>query len=561
MEQTMTLAEINWQLIAGGLGLFLFGIKLMGDSLTKFAGTKIRTYIEKYTSNPIKAVLVGILMTGIMQSSSATTVIAISLVRAGLMSLEQAIGITLGANIGTTVTAILIGFNLDYLSYYIILIGVILYMLATKKKSTYAGEIIIGFGLLFIGLNMMGGALKDLKNIAGFEDFVVKMSTTPLLATIVGAIITGVIQSSSAIVGIIQSLYQTGAITLEASLGLVFGANIGTTVTALLASIGAGLSAKRTSTFHLVFNISVSVLFLLLISPYYYLIIFLSEKFALNKMMTIAIAHFLFNFIGMLIFLPLINQISKLLHKLIPGTDELAIDYGKVELEEQMIKTFPAGALKQARRAIESASELALQTLETSKQYLISSDKKYFDKVNQIEDIVNQQDTEIATYLLKISKENLSSEMILEYSVCLQVQKNFERISDLAQNLAEYYSMIYDAGEKISEDAMEELLDIYELISQIYVNAVEVYKTNNFDLYETMKDDENKLNNLEYQLRESHFNRLTTRHVKATVETSLFVDIIGTLERIGDHAFNIARITFKPIKTHDEKSDPAKIFE
>lgn len=560
MDQTITLAEINWQFIAGGLGLFLFGIKLMGDSLTKFAGTKIRTYIERYTSNPFMAILVGILMTGIMQSSSATTVIAISLVRAGLMSLEQAIGITLGANIGTTVTAILIGFDLDYLAYFIILIGVLMYMLANKKKTSYAGEIIIGFGLLFIGLNMMGDSLKDLKNIAGFEDIVVKMSTTPVLGAIVGAIITGVIQSSSAIVGIVQSLYGTDAITLKASLGLVFGANIGTTITALLASIGAGLSAKRTSIFHLFFNISVSIVFLILITPYYHLVTFIAQKFSLNHMMTIAVGHFMFNFLGMIIYLPFISNVSKVLNKLVPGKDELAIDYGRVEFDEQMIKTFPAGALKQARLAIESASELALQTLATSKKYLETGDKKYFEKVNQIEEIVNQQDTEIATYLLKISKENLSPEMILEYSVDLQVQKNFERISDLAQNLAEYYAMIFDSGDKMSEDAKNELLDIYELITHIYINAVEVFKTKNYALYDTMKEDENNLNLLEYQLRESHFTRLTTRHVKATVETSLFVDIIGTLERIGDHAFNIARITFKPIKTHDEK-EAKKIFE
>ena len=561
MDQTITLAEINWQLIAGGLALFLYGIKLMGDGLTNFAGTKIRSYIEKYTSSPISAIFVGILMTGIMQSSSATTVIAISLVRAGLMNLKQAIGITLGANIGTTVTAILIGFDLDYLAYFIILIGVLIYMLATKKKSTYAGEIIIGFGLLFIGLNMMGGALKDLKNIAGFESFVVEMSTTPVLGAIVGAIVTGIIQSSSAIVGIVQSLYQTDALTLKASLGLVFGANIGTTITALLASIGGTVSAKKTSLFHIIFNVGVSIVFLILITPYYHLLLFIAEKFELNKMMTIAVGHFMFNFLGMLIFLPFISKFGEVLDKLMPGKDELAIDYGKVEFDEQMIKNFPAGALKQARLAIESASTLALQTLQTSQQYLETGDRKYFEKVNQIEDIVNAQDTEIATYLLKISKENLSSDMILEYSVDLQVQKNFERISDLAQNLAEYYAMIFDAGEKISEDAIEELRDVYDLISKIYINAVDVFKTNDISLYDTMKDDENKLNQLEYRLRESHFNRLTTRHVKATVETSLFVDIIGTLERIGDHAFNIARITFKPIKTHDEKTNPSEFFE
>ncbi|WBW50749.1 Na/Pi cotransporter family protein [Peptoniphilus equinus] len=561
MGSTFTLANIQWHNIAGGLALFLFGIKLMGDSLTNFAGTKIRTYIERYTSNPIMAIFVGVLMTGIMQSSSATTVIAISLVRAGLMSLEQAIGITLGANIGTTVTSILIGFDLDYYAYFIILIGVFMYMLASKKQMSYAGEIIIGFGLLFIGLNLMGDALKELKNLPGFERIVVSMSSTPVFGALVGAIITGVIQSSSAIVGIVQTLYATDAVPLTAALGLVFGANIGTTVTALLASIGASLSARRTSLFHLLFNISVSIVFIILIYPYQSLLLLIADKFELNKLMTIAVGHFMFNFIGMLIFLPFINHISKILNKILPGKDELAINYGRVELDDAMIKTFPAGALKQARLAIESASDLALQTLTTSKELLITGDKKYFEKVNQIEDLVNQQDTEIATYLLQISKEDLSPDLILEYSIDIQVQKNFERVSDLAQNLAEYYNSIYDVGEKVPEDAMEELLDIYELITHIYVNAVEVFKTKDAALFETMKEDENNLNLLEYQLRESHFTRLTTRHVKATVMTSLFVDIISTLERIGDHAFNIAQITFKPIKTHSEKKDTKQTID
>ena len=213
-----SLSSLQWNLIAGGLAIFLFGISLMGDSLTNFAGPKLRGYVERYTSNPIKGVFVGIIITGLIQSSSATTVIAISFVRAGIMSLEQAIGVILGANIGTTVTSILIGFNLEYLSYFIALIGVAMAMFTSKRKTKYIGEILVGFGLLFIGLEMMGNSLSELKNIPGFENIVSSMARNPIIAVILGAGLTALIQSSSAFIGITQSLYASGAIDLNVSL-------------------------------------------------------------------------------------------------------------------------------------------------------------------------------------------------------------------------------------------------------------------------------------------------------------------------------------------------------
>ena len=210
--QLQSLSSLQWNLIAGGLAIFLFGISLMGDALTNFAGPKLRGYVEKYTSNPIMGVLVGIVITGLIQSSSATTVIAISFVRAGVMSLEQAIGVILGANIGTTVTSILIGFDLGYLSYFIALIGVVITMFSAKRRNKYIGEILVGFGLLFIGLEMMGSSLSELSKIEGFEKVVANMAQNPIIAVIAGAGLTALIQSSSAFIGITQSLFASGAI-------------------------------------------------------------------------------------------------------------------------------------------------------------------------------------------------------------------------------------------------------------------------------------------------------------------------------------------------------------
>lgn len=551
MENSLTLADIHWQLIAGGLALFLFGMNMMGDALTKYAGNKLRDYIEKYTSNPIMGALVGIFFTGLIQSSSGTTVIVISLVRAGYMKLEQAIAVILGANVGTTVTAILIGFDINYLSYFLALVGAALVMFAGRKKIHYIGEILLGFGMLFIGLNMMGDALTQLRYLQGFEELVISISHYPIIGTIAGAAITGVVQSSSAIVGIIQILYNTQAITLTAALGLIFGANIGTTVTAALASIGGSIAAKRTSLFHFLFNVFVSAFFLLLIAPYEQAMVAITERFQLNPLMTVAVAHFTFNMVGMFLFLPMIKQMVFLLEKLIPGKEELAFDSKPFVLEKKLIQEFPAGAMQQINRQIEVLSQITLKTVTSSEDYAMTGEDKYRQIAAACEELVNQKDTELTAYLVEISKNNLSDDLFGEDISNLQIVKNLERISDLAQNLTEYYELIFDAGEKIPQAAREELSDIYELLIHNYVSAIEVFNTESLARFDELKENENNLDLLESSLRNNHFKRLATEYTKPTVFTSLFVDILSTIERIGDHSFNIALNTFDVVKDHD----------
>lgn len=554
--QLSSLSSLQWNLIAGGLAIFLFGINLMGDSLTNFAGPKLRGYVEKYTSNPIKGILVGVVITGLIQSSSATTVIAISFVRAGVMSLEQAIGVILGANIGTTVTAVLIGFNLDYLSYFICLFGVIVFLFSKKRKGKYIGEILIGFGLLFIGLKMMGDSLAELKNIPGFEDIVTNLGKNPIIAVLVGAVLTAIIQSSSAFIGIVQSLYASGAIGLNLSLGFLFGANIGTCITGILASLGGSLSAKRTSLFHVLFNVIISAIFLVLLVPYEGFISFVSDKFSLNPMMTIALGHFTFNFVGMILFVPIIKQVSTILHKIIPGKDSIFSDVSDIELEESLINTFPAAALDQAKTAIIKESKIALETIKATQKYLNSRDKNDLSTANQAEALVNEMDTKIQKYILDISKSNLVSELEADIHNYLQVQINVERVSDLAQNLGEYFDEINEAGEKYNDEALADLNSIYELVIHNYVNAIEVFESEDSALYETLREDEANLDLLEQNLRRSHYRRLTEGEKLSTVASSVFVDIASTVERIGDHAFNIARLTVDPVKVHGEYEKP-----
>lgn len=552
--QLQSLSSLQWNLIAGGLAIFLFGISLMGEALTSFAGPKLRGYVEKYTSNPIMGVLVGIVITGLIQSSSATTVIAISFVRAGVMSLEQAIGVILGANIGTTVTSILIGFDLGYLSYFIALIGVVITMFSSKRRNKYVGEIMLGFGLLFIGLEMMGGSLTELKNIDGFDKIVANMAQNPIIAVLIGAALTALIQSSSAFIGIIQSLFASGAIDLSVALGLMFGANIGTCITAVLASLGGSLSARRTSTFHVLFNVIISLIFLLFLNPYETLVRSIADFLGTNKLMTIAVGHFTFNFIGMIIFLPLIKYVAKALNKIIPGKDSIFSDLGNLELDERLIETFPVGALDQIESAILKESKVALETIKQTKKYLLEKDRKYLETANQAESIVNDMDTKIQAYLLSIAQNSSHMDIEAEVQNYLQIQINVERTSDLAQNLGEYYEEIYESGASYNDEALSDLEDIYNLVINNFVNSIEVFNNKNEVLFRRLGEDEAALDLMETNLRKAHYKRLANGEDMTTIASYVFNDILSTMERIGDHAYNIARITMEPVKIHDTLS-------
>lgn len=545
-----SLSSLQWNLIAGGLAIFLFGISLMGDALTNFAGPKMRGLVEKYTSNPIKGVLVGIVITGLIQSSSATTVIAISFVRAGIMSLEQAIGVTLGANIGTTVTSILIGFNLGYFSYFIALVGVLVFMFSAKRKNKYIGEIFIGFGLLFIGLEMMGASLEELKNIPGFEEIVASVGQKPILGVLIGTVLTALLQSSSAFIGITQSLFATGAIKLNVALALMFGANIGTCITAILASLGGSLSAKRTSLFHILFNVSISIVFLAILGPYQKLVEFIAGAIGANKLMTIAVGHFTFNFIGMILFLPFIKLVARILRKIIPGKDSILTDLGNIELDDKLISTFPAAALSQTKTAIIQESVVALENIKATKSYLNTKDKKYYDTAKEAESMVNDMDTKIQAYLLTLAQSQSPPDIERDMQTYLQVQINVERISDLSENLADYYHEIYESGTGYGEEALADLNDICDLVINNIAMAVEVFEEEDVAKYNKLSEDEAALDLMEVKLRKSHYRRLRKGLDMTTMASYVYNDILSTMERIGDHAFNIARITVDPVKTH-----------
>ena len=414
--------SVNWQDIAfsflGGLGLFLFSIKYMGDGLQQAAGDKLRFYIDKYTSNPFLGVLIGIVMTALIQSSSGVTVIVVGLVSAGLLSLRQAIGIVMGANIGTTVTSFMIGFKLGDYALPVIFLGAALLFFTSNKKLNNLGRILFGVGGIFFALNLMGDAVEPLKSVTAFKDYLATLGDRPVMGVIIGAGLTMLIQSSAATIGILQSLYSGGLLDLQGALPILFGDNIGTTITAVLAALGSNIAAKRVAGAHVLFNVIGTVLCLILLVPFTALIQWFKSVLGLTPEMTIAFAHGTFNIANTIVQFPFIGLLAYLVTKIIPGEDEIN-KYEALYLDRLLITQAPAIALGNAKKELVHLASYAIQSLEASYAFFAKGDEKYYDKVEKYETAVNSIDEELTTYLIDISNESLSVSENEGWQVCL----------------------------------------------------------------------------------------------------------------------------------------------
>lgn len=541
---------IRWDYIIGGFALFLFGIKFMGDGLKAIAGDKLRDYIGRYTSTTIKGFLVGIVITILVQSSSATTAIMIGFIRAGLMRLEQSVGIIMGSNVGTTATSFLIGLKIENYALYIIIIGVFLTMLSSSKKRVYLGNAILGFGLMFFGLKIMGDELKLLSQLDSFSLLATKMAQYPLLSLSGGILMTALIQSSSAVIGIIQKIYETGGMTLNAALPFVFGSNIGTTVTAILAAFGGSLAAKRAAGIHTMLNVLGTAVTMIFLNQFINLNVWLAKTFHLNEMLQISVAHIIFNIIATIVAYPIIKYIVRFVEILIKGEE---VEYREIDVnfDMELIKSLPAGALGIAKNNTLKMGDVVVEAYEETMKYLTSGNKTAYESVMSLESLINSLDSKITNYLLLIAKENISEHDMEEYTTNLQVVKNLERIGDLATNLAEFYEMIFDAKETLSEEALADLTQMYDLVFEMLNSALRVYLTSDYDLHLALQEDENFLDQLEYKARQKHFDRMATDVCRSEVAGSIFVDILATIERIGDHACNISKNTVNIHVTHD----------
>lgn len=538
--------NISWDAILGGFGLFIFGIKFMGDGLKSLAGDKLREYIDKYTTKPIMAVLIGTIITVVIQSSSATTAITIGLVRAGLMKLEQAAGIIMGANIGTTITAFIIGLKIEKYSLFFVCIGALIICFGNRKKMHYLGEVILGFGLLFYGLKIMGDALKMLKDLPQFVTFAEAAGKQPFLALLAGTVMTGIIQSSSAVIGIVQKIYEAGGMSLMASIAFVFGSNIGTTVTGIFAAIGGSLAAKRTAGVHTLFNVVGTLIGMLFLGAYVSVVVYLTGVLHLSPMMQIAVAHIMFNLITTLMFFPFLKQLCDLVRKIIPGNEPEKLDVNIDELNDILPHQLPSTALNVSKEVILKMGNVVEKNVIASQTYLVNPKASSEDRehIMQAEGIINGLDHKIVDYLILISKEDLNENDLYEYSLNLQVVKNLERIGDLTVNLSEFYEMVKEDKHNFSKSALDELKAMYELFYHMLNSAMDIYKTKDYSKLEALLEDENYMDLLEYEARQRHFERMRDGTCKAQVSGSVFCDILSNLERMADHCCNIAKAVF-----------------
>ena len=539
----MSLLSLDWGMILGGFGMFMFGIKFMGDGLKAAAGNKLKDFINKYTSNRLSGLLIGILITVIMQSSSATSAITIGFVRAGLMSLEQAAGIILGATIGTTVTSFLISVHIDKYSMFIVFLGALLMCFFKKQKTIHSGQILLGFGLIFFGMSAMGDALAALKTLPGFEAAALKMSENPFLALAAGIGLTAAVQSSAATIGVIQKLYDAGAITLSASLPFMFGANIGTTMTGILASIGGSVAGKRTAALHTMLNLIGTIIGMALLVPYTALVQAVAG--GLNPMMQIAVANIIFKTVTTLLFLPFTDQIVALTRKIIPGKEPSAPEVNVDELDEEISDQLPSAAVFAAQQAILKMLDLVkVNSMQTMRYLNENGTSEDLEALNQTEALINRFDKKITDYLIRLSlKPNLTLKDTDEVRLSLDAVKNMERIGDLAMNLSEFYAMVFDSNEKIGEESCQEINKMFDHFIDMFDLSAEVFVTHDQKQYEQLQALEKELDDMELVFRGHHFRRMAANSIASPVEESIFCDILGTIERMGDHACNIARST------------------
>ena len=537
------LTNVNLGLILCGFGMFLFGCTFMGNALKNYAGDRLREYIEKYTRKPWQGIIIGALVTALVQSSSATTAITIGLIRAGLMKLNQAVGIIMGANIGTTITAFLIGFDLDTISLYSVFIGTVLFVFSNKKKVKYLGEFFIGFGLLFIGLNQMGDALSPIYKAPEFADIINYLTKQPVISLVLSTVITGIIQSSAALIAIVQKMYESGSITLAIALPFLFGSNIGTTITAVFACLGGSVASKRAATIHVLFNVCGSILFMIFLKPFESLITLIAAATGAAPTMQVAIAHIIFNVIVTILFYPFINQIVILVQNIVRGEEKKKGDDLEELLNVDVAKRLPSSALSLAHTATIQMGHLCADNILEVMNYFENKQTSTLETVSQIEETINGYDKKIQDYLIVVAQEHLNNDDAHHYMSTMQIIKNLERISDLCCNLTEFFEMANDAKEEFSDIAKSEIKEMLSTVHTMMNKSIECYDTNSVDLYHDNKKLEDKIDLLEDTARKGHIRRMQAGDCDGKVTSSIYVDIVGIIERMGDHACNISRYT------------------
>ena len=538
--------------LGGGLALFLFGMSILGTGLEKVSGGRMEKTLEKITNNIFTSVLLGILVTAAIQSSSATTVIVVGLVNAGVLKLRSAVGVIMGANIGTTVTGQIL--RLDDLSGassfmrflkpstlapLVALIGILLFMASKKPKQKVVGEILLGFGILFQGMFSMEGAVAPLKDSAVLSSMFVGIQDYPVLGVLAGAVVTAIIQSSSASVGILQALSSTGAITYASAFPIIMGQNIGTCITAILACIGTSKNAKRTAAVHLYFNTIGTVFFL---TATYLIQHFVGFPFWLDSIDKGGIAniHTVFNIVVTVAFIPFAGLLAKLAEITVRGDkEESEVEENFLEPLDERLLVSPALAIEQAEKVLVKMGEYALKNYRKVITLFEKYDLKVVERVNEIEDSIDKMEDRLNEYLLKINEEEITEEESKNVTFLLRLVSEFERVGDYAINLMERAEVLYDKQIKFSDKAMREFNTIGNAVKDIIELALNSYKNKDIDLAAHVEPLEETIDNLEDSLKLKHIKRL--KEGNCTIDTGLvFLETLTNLERISDHCSNVA---------------------
>lgn len=527
--------------VVAGLGLFLFGINSIGDELKNIAGSRLKTIIDRYTTNPFKGLLVGIVVTALVQSSSATTALVISLIRSGLMTFSQSLAVTMGANIGTTITAIMIGFNLSTIAPYAILIGAGIELFATKKKTKSYARLMIFFGILFFGLDLMGDGLKVLSKMPMFSEFALTLSHNKYYGLLLGIGMTMLIQSSSATIGILQTLYGQGALSLSASLPILLGNNIGTTITGVIAAVGGGTESKKTAFFHTLINVIGSVLFLAIMPLFTSIVEYVASVTHLNKMMEIAFAHFFFNLVTSLLLLPFLSLIEKMINTLFKGNGEDDEYAGiKTIFEKTVITESPVMALEIAHNGTLEMTENCIKIFEYTKDFIQNKNKEAYDLASHHEDLVNQLNRNLSEYLVDISGETLDADNGHYLNFMIYSIKDLERIGDHLMNANNHFASIFEQEEDLSNFGHEEIENILHQIEILLVDLYAALDEPNRYIVDRIYGTELEINKYEEYARYAFIDRLKDRVPMGSMSMALYVDILSDFERVGDYAYNIA---------------------
>ncbi|WP_210128241.1 MULTISPECIES: Na/Pi cotransporter family protein [unclassified Staphylococcus] len=518
----------------GGLGIFLYGIKQMGDGLQAAAGDRLRSILNTFTSNPLMGVLAGMIVTILIQSSSGTTVITIGLVSAGFMTMRQAIGVVMGANIGTTVTAFIIGIDIGEYSLPILAIGAFLIFFIQKRKVKNVGMILFGFGALFYGLELMSGAVKPLANLDSFKQIMLDMSSNPLYGVVAGTLLTVIIQSSSATIGILQGFFANDLISLQGALPVLLGDNIGTTITAVLASLAGSLAAKRVAAVHVLFNVIGAIIFLIIMPLYQLVIEWMQGIMNLKPEMVIAFAHGTFNVTNTIIQLPFIFILAWIVTKLVPGED-LNEKYKPRMLDKNLINRAPNIALQEAQDEIQNIGHMTFDMFRYAKNYDDKTEKDIIQKHAAVESMYDN----VRQYLTKISEKKISKQDAERMSVLFDVNRTFIKVASLTEAYLLDLKKKETESIQISAKAEQSIERLYDHVDASLEKTIDM-----FNVYDRVKKDEivrlsNDSYTLEHDLRKKHIKRLSSG--ECSLEGGLlYLDMIAILERIGYHSRNIS---------------------